>query len=257
MTLASDVVNAGKDLLEYVEHTKVPYVNNGSTLKGMDCQGLVEYLLATTGERVSYAGSNDMWRNALTWKGTVEEAVQLGYLVPGAWLFIWKEDGEPSKYENDGMGNASHVGQYLGGTKAVHASSSRGEVAESYIGKKSIKGGWNYVGLCKHIDYSEYISGSVTEEVNGMKATIYAENGASVKVRSEPNTKKPYIAKIAPGTEVEVVNKGETWSSILFNGVVRYIMTEFLKFEGEEVVNTDDAAKEKIKEAIKILESLL
>ena len=40
----------------------IPYRKNGSSLKGMDCQGLVEYCLGQLGIRKDWKGSNAMWR---------------------------------------------------------------------------------------------------------------------------------------------------------------------------------------------------
>lgn len=36
------LIAQGRKLLEYIKNTEIPYVRNGMTLQGMDCQGLVE-----------------------------------------------------------------------------------------------------------------------------------------------------------------------------------------------------------------------
>ncbi len=146
-------------LQKYIQTNTIPYVNNGMTLDGMDCQGMCEFLLIQAGESkadCSYAGSNDMWRNALSWRGTPEECIaQFGVIPQGAWLFIHSYDGgEPSHYA-DNDGNASHVGVYIGDDVAIHASASRGRVAESTFKGKAINGGWNQVGLSKQVQYGE------------------------------------------------------------------------------------------------------
>jgi hypothetical protein len=99
------------------------------------------------------AGSNAHWRKCV-WTGTPEEcAATFGCVPGGAFVFIWEETGAPDKYAGDGLGNAEHMGVYLGDC-ALHASSSRGMVAESkFAGKTIPNGGWNRVGLSCWVDY--------------------------------------------------------------------------------------------------------
>lgn len=122
----------------------------------MDCQALMEAMLRDIGICKNWAGSNAMYRD-MAWVGTPEECKKrFGCIPVGAWLFILEQDGnEPNKYKADGIGNASHVGVKTGeGLGAIHASASRGEVAESKFADKTIpNGGWNRVGLCKLLDY--------------------------------------------------------------------------------------------------------
>ena len=71
----------------------VPYRNGGDTLKGMDCQGLVEYCLRQLGVRKNWRGSNAMWRD-MVWRGTPEDCRKaFGRIPKGALLFILEQDG--------------------------------------------------------------------------------------------------------------------------------------------------------------------
>lgn len=124
--------------------SKIPYSK-------LDCQAFVERVLDDCGIRKNWAGSNDMWRHALTWKGTPEECIaQFGEVPRGAWLFTLKYDGgEKKRGYNDTEGNAAHVGIYTGlGAGAMH--SSTGGVQEC---KFPDPARWNRVGLCRFIDY--------------------------------------------------------------------------------------------------------
>ena len=99
----------------------------------------------------NYRGSNDMWRNALSKKGTVTEieAYQGGTLKPGTWLFTIKYDGKENKeLYTDGI-NAAHVGIYVGNGRVVH--STTGGVQRDVITSKR----WTHAGECKLLDYSE------------------------------------------------------------------------------------------------------
>ena len=136
----------------------IPYVLGGMTLSGMDCQGLCEYLLIRCGiprRECNLAGSNAHYRACL-WTGTPEACRQrFGRIPAGAWLFIVRNDGrEPEKYKGDGIGNASHMGVYLGaGDGVLQAAESRGRVNIGEFNGASGSGGWNRVGLCQWVNY--------------------------------------------------------------------------------------------------------
>lgn len=144
----------------------IPYARGGDTLGGMDCQGLMEYCLRQIGIKANWKGSNHMWRD-MAWTGTPEECkAKFGRIPVGAWLYIVSDDGgEVARGYKDGKGNAEHVGVYTGqNLGAVHASASRGKVADSKFEGKTIRnGGWNRIGLCKLLDYGEMVV-SVEEE---------------------------------------------------------------------------------------------
>lgn len=147
---------------------RIPYAAGGMGLAGMDCQGLCEYLLIRCGvpkKECNLSGSNAHWR-ACVWRGTPEEcAARFGRVPAGAWVFIVNEDGgEPEKYRGDGLGDARHMGVALDG-RALHASASRGCVAESrFEGKTIPNGGWNRVGLPKWVDFGLDVEAGAAEE---------------------------------------------------------------------------------------------
>ena len=145
-------------------------VSEGHTYAEMDCQAFVEYCVNQCGGSMAYAGSNDMYRNAMAYLATIENAKAEGKLVPGAGLLIVEEvsDGTPTKYRGDGLGDATHVGLYVGEKalqdtdksgntrwcNTVHSSSSRERVVGGTTG-----GGWTHVILFKEIDYGIDTSG--------------------------------------------------------------------------------------------------
>ncbi len=258
MTVISSakLVAKGKRLLE--QATAIPYVLGGMTLEGMDCQGLVEYLLIQSGvppKECNLAGSNARFR-ACKWLGTPEEAVALFGAVPeGAALFIWVEDGAPSKYDGDGMGNAEHMGVYLEGETAIHASASRGCVAESVFKQKTIpNGGWNRVGLQPWVHYGEEVE-AILESLGAMAvdepgtiakpvqpatpepsryfAKVVTPNGGPVKMREKPS-KTCELWKHVPNGETvlvigTVVKGGTVWCKVERNSRKWYIMADFLQ----------------------------
>ena len=152
----------------------IPYILGKETLDGdgADCQGLIEAIVRALGGRLSYRGSNDMFRNACSYVSTLSQARKDGHLVPGAVLFIVRQDGgEPPQYK-DKKGNASHVGWYTGGRyEVVHASSSRGKVAAS-----TLKNAWTHVGWLKAVDYSNNnITTPIKEEPMSNQGTTLSQ----------------------------------------------------------------------------------
>lgn len=207
----------------------IPYVNNGSSLTGMDCQGLIEWCLRQIGKPHNYRGSNDMWRHALSWKGTPEECkAKFGKIPVGAWLFIVKDDGgEKVRGYNDNEGNASHVGVYTGhGLGAVHASSSRGCVAESKFAGKTIKnGGWNRVGMPEA--FNDAPVEEADEQMMFMKVTT--PNGGYVNMRVKPDKKADRVTKINAGEIVTATPHNSIWSFVEYDGKTGYVMSEYLE----------------------------
>lgn len=124
----------------------------GYSYQDMDCQAFVEAALKAVGIRKNWRGSNHMWREALSWRGTVEECIaRFGEVPVGAWLFTIKNDGgEKARGYNDGKGNAAHVGVYSGqGRGSVHSTTGGTQEAAFPDAKR-----WTHVGLCSLLDYT-------------------------------------------------------------------------------------------------------
>lgn len=236
----------------------IPYVPGGMTTGGMDCQGLCEYLLIRCGIKRSecnLAGSNAHYRACL-WTGTPEECRRrFGSIPAGAWLFILKNDGgEPDKYKPDGIGNASHMGVYLGEGNVLQSSLSRGGVVHTRFDGSSVPGGWNRVGLCKWVDYGIGAApggpGDAGAEDTGAAPAGGAAGGAAsgpivldmgqvstpdgnpVKLRAQPSRRCSLYWKVPDGAAVQVSGlveaDGTTWAKARYGGRAGYIMIEFL-----------------------------
>ena len=129
----------------------------GQPYSRWDCQAFVEEVLKDLGVRkpdgsvYNWKGSNSMFRNHIRWRGTIEECKQkFGYIPQGAFMFIVKHDGgEVSRGYHDDLGNASHVGLYVG-TSPLPVMDSQGNRGVDYC-KLNI---FTHVGLMDMIDYS-------------------------------------------------------------------------------------------------------
>lgn len=208
------LIAAGRELLEYSKQTTVPYVKNGMSLNGMDCQGLVEYCLVQAGvpkSECGLPGSNAHWRKCV-WRGTPDECrAAIGCIPGGAALFIVSDDGgEPAKYQGDGFGNASHIGLWLDDT-SIAASASRGKVIESNFAGKAINGGWNMIGLLPWVDYglsedqfADIPETETTADDSADSSALDAQQGASVADTSDYYT-------IKRGCKGGAVERLQTW----------------------------------------------
>lgn len=243
---------------------------NGPTYNQMDCQAFVEECINQCGGSMEYAGSNDMARNAIVWMGTLDNALFEGKLVPGAGLLIHEDDesGLPDRYRGDGLGDFSHVGLYVGDELAIkdkktktslfkricnviHSGATFGRVSGS-----TLQNGWTHVVWFKDVDYGEEVTpgislgASVSDEYSAaydeegfetdnapeegtyevIPATVYAENGKPVKIRSKPSTNSDLYWTREVGTQVEVLERGNTWCKVRSRSRVGYMMTKFLIF---------------------------
>ena len=128
----------------------------GTPYTRMDCQGFVEAVLKDLnvvkpdGTPYNWRGSNSMFRNYIRWRGTIEECKKkFGSIPLGAFLFLVKHDGgEVEKGYHDDLGNASHVGLYVG-TAPLPCMDSQGNRGVDYC-KLSV---FTHVGLMSMIDY--------------------------------------------------------------------------------------------------------
>lgn len=223
----------------------------------MDCQEFYEQCAADVGLIMDLKGSNAWYRKfkQTGWVGSPEECkARFGSVPKGATLFIHAFDGgEVQRGYHDGLGNASHIGIKTGtGKGAIHSSSTRGCVAESEFKDKTIKnGGWNTVGLSTLFDYGEKINAILRggggapdvdppedpgeDEPMGQKAKVWSMNGGPVKMRQQPKESCNLYEELPFGTEVDVLQRGETWTKISAAGRKGWWMkTVFLVF-GEVV----------------------
>lgn len=129
-------------------YTGIPYSR-------LDCQGFVEEVLKDCGVRKSdgtaynWKGSNSMWRNALKWKGTIQECMtEFGCIPLGSWVFIVKHDGgEKDRGYNDNEGNASHVGIYCNDSNEPVRDSTKTSKRDG-VGYRKLDG-FTHIGLPK------------------------------------------------------------------------------------------------------------
>ncbi|MBN1776630.1 MAG: peptidoglycan-binding protein [Clostridiales bacterium] len=133
---------------------EIPYVAGGETLAGLDCQGLVEWVLRELGIKSNYRGTNHMWRNMLSDKGDIAYGVEKHGEIPiGALIFICDYSTVPNGYTD--VPDCEHVYIKIADKFLLHASSSNGKLAIRDFADKAIpNGGPTHYGLIRGIGYA-------------------------------------------------------------------------------------------------------
>ena len=223
----------------------------GRSYEEMDCQALVERMMADVGYRKDLGGSNSWYRECLKngWAGTPEDCLrEFGIIPKGAILFIHEpvSASTPGKFRDDGIGDITHMGVKTGrGDGAIHSSRSKGCVCTSKFRDRTIpNGGWNRVGLLPKIfDYGkaiggvpEHSEGSYSSEKEGkpVKGTVTAKSGSTVKLRQKPDTSCPVWWDIPVGTILQVVDRRDCWSKCISGGLTGWMKNEFIRLDGEQ-----------------------
>lgn len=148
--------------VEYAEQAKLSKYDK-IKYEQYDCQAFCELVLKDLGVRqpngaiYNWKGSNDMYRHAVSWVGTIDECrKKFGYIPIGSWAFMWDTTGnEKQRGYYDGLGNASHVGIYIGGdtvrdsTKIKNAS---GQIIRDGVGSRPLKQ-FQKIGLPSMLDF--------------------------------------------------------------------------------------------------------
>lgn len=115
----------------------------GTPYSELDCQAFVEEALKRAGMKIiNYRGSNHMWRELV-----YDRHLIVNNDIPiGALVFIVRFDGgEKKRGYHDAMGNATHVGIYLGDGQVIH--STTGGVQYGKLTR------FTDYGLIKDVDY--------------------------------------------------------------------------------------------------------
>lgn len=222
-----------KRLSEAVEQnaSRVSSYRSGGTGKDgtCDCIGLIMGALALLGQQwKGKHGTNYTVRNMLSQKTSdVPSGLSEGMLV-----FKYHNPGESGydaetvqKYINQGSADKRdyyHVGYVLSVNPLhiIHCTSPGPIVHDYKIGKWRI-GGW--LKMVTHNDTQVKI------EVMSMKALVQSDNGKGVNIRSAKDTGSKLVEHANEGTSIEILEYGDTWSQVKYNGKTGFAMTRYLQ----------------------------
>lgn len=123
-----------------------------------DCQNFVELVLKDIGVRKSdgsiynWKGSNSMYRNFFSWRGSIDECIaRFGCVPVGAFVYVWQETGAELVGYFDDLGNCKHVGIYCG-DNIVRDSTRSTKTHRDGVGTRTLEG-FNKVSLFEGLDY--------------------------------------------------------------------------------------------------------
>ena len=138
----------------------------------LDCQAFVEKVLddlqvrKPDGTKYNWRGSNSMYRHYISWRGTIEECEkQFGRVPEGAFLFrVVDDDGEIPLGYTDGLGNARHVGLYVGLDMAMDSNRYKGNPGRTGVDYvQDWRKKFDHVGLMSMIVYDELPKAKVSQ----------------------------------------------------------------------------------------------
>ncbi len=215
-----------------------PYVSPGTNdARGIDCSGLFVKAFRDQGASI-YHGSNTIYRKYCSDKGKLTSVSQL---QPGMAVFKWNPN-TPEKF-NDGLGDFQHIGLVtsVNPLRIVHASSAAGCVTtDTKLGK------WAYWGWLKDVAKPEYQPVIPAEPTEGDEepmagnefATVCAESGSTVNMRTKAKTSAALVERVPIGARVELLGTCGFWTKVKFGSRTGYMMTKFLT--AEEVLEPDE-----------------
>lgn len=193
-----------------------------------DCIGMPRGALIMAGvdDVHDMNGTNQAVRNVLqnVDKLKKKDQLQLGDCV----LKVRDKDDKsmplPDKYRKGekaydpkwGEINFTHIGTVfsLDPFQIIHMTSPTAKIDDS------IKG-WSYFGQYPWVS-------DIEEDPTIEKAIVFAESGETVKMRKKPSSMCSVYWRVPIGSEVTILEHGESWSRILWAGKQGYMMSKFL-----------------------------
>lgn len=223
-----------------------PYVSPGTNdARGIDCSGLFVKCFRDQGASI-YHGSNTIYRKYCSEKGKLTNVSQLR---PGMAVFKWNPN-TPEKF-NDGLGDFQHIGLVtsVNPLQIVHASTGTMCVtSDAKLGK------WAYWGWLKDVAKTDSLPPISVEPTEGDDepvtlpeyATVTAESGSTVNLRTKANTSAALIERVPLGARVEVLGTVGSWTKVKFGSRTGYMMTRFLIAEEEKEPDEDLSLEERV-----------
>ena len=154
-----------------------------------------------------------------------------GELCPGDVVYKARTPGQagyalPERYLSDPDKNDYyHVGVVTSTSplEITHCTSP-GIVRDTKLGK------WTYRGRLKKVDYD----GTEVVEAMAQTATVVADSGSRVKMRSKPSTSDGLYWEVPVGATVQVAENTGGWAKVRYGDRTGYMMTDFLALDAQE-----------------------
>ena len=132
----------------------------------------------------------------------------------------------PERYKNDpDQRDYYHVGVVTAvePLEITHCTGP-GIVRDTKLGK------WTYRGRLEKVDYD----GTEMVETMVQTATVVADSGSKVKMRSKPSTSDGLYWEVPVGATVQVAENTGGWAKVRYGDRTGYMMVEYLKMDVQE-----------------------
>lgn len=211
----------------YVESPSYEVGHDGSDGK-CDCIGLVRGALMRAGETdiKNLNGTNQASRKAIR---NLEKLKKEGQLQLGDVVLKTRDKDDssmrlPDRYRKGNSDYDEKVGEinftHIGVVTKVNPIEITHMTSPTAKKDSSIKG-WSYFGQLPYV--SDYEDDPTID-----KALVFAESGSTVKMREKPSTFCRLYWNVPIGSEIIVLESGESWSKIFWNGKTGYMMSKFI-----------------------------
>ena len=229
MSLVENFLNK----IEVIKNLRPRYASGGSGTNGTcDCIGLIIGALRRAGIKYSgIHGSNWFARKEI--KG-LSKVNSVDDLKVGDAIFQTYEPGEagydlPGRYRKGGQYYNGDVRDYMhiGVVTSIEPLQITHMWQPTVTVDTSLKW-WTYKGWIKKLG-NEPSSVEPRTPVCGSKAKVVATSGATVNMRASPSLNARILGRIKLGTIVDIINPGENWAQIEWNGKKGYMMAKFLE----------------------------
>lgn len=238
---------------ENASRTKIYHQPGDGSNGECDCIGLIIGAKRLAGGKwTGLHGSNYAARSEIIDFGPAK--FFLGEIVfkcrpPGATYYDLPDRYKPggAKYNGD-LNDYYHVGVVTSVNPLVitHCTS------PGPIARDTKKGKWCYGGRLKDVNYGTQKTESV------VKSMVILQGGnvtLPINFRRSESTSSALIASIPQGSKVELVEQGETWSKVVYDGKTGYVLSKFIQTQGEE--DTIKVDRKELERAYDILGDLL
>lgn len=226
---------------------EIPYVAGGEGPEGMDCQGLVRWVMRELGMPLpARKGTNYMWRNVLSERGSIADCVLRWGKVPlGVPVFIRDFDGgEKERGYNDSLGNVWHVYIKFAEGRLIHASAGNGRVVvRDFADREISNGGPNAYGLLEGVVYT---GSRVPSDLGGPEdgegvesagevhqaqqayVRVQTANGNGVRAREKASPTAIYKYTVPEGAVLQVMGSRGNYYKVHYLGKARYVDRRFV-----------------------------
>lgn len=147
---------------------------------------------------------------------------QAGYALPER----YKSDPDQRDYYHVGVVTATSP------LEITHCTSP-GIVRDTKLGK------WTYRGRLEKVDYD----GTEVVETMVQTATVVADSGSKVKMRSKPSASDGLYWEVPVGAEVQVAEITGGWAKVRYGDRTGYMMAAFLDMDGQEAPEEGGSAE--------------